>query len=709
MKYISYNIRNGLKIGFLFTCFLVLASVVSAATINVTFQVDVSREQNVSSVFVAGDFQSWAPAANPMTSVGGGLYSVTIPLPSGSTISYRFIKNGYLWEQPTGGCASILTRSTVLPSSDIILSVECFNNCGTCPAIPARNVTFQVDMSTQTVSPNGVHVTGDFQGWNPATTALTNMGNGIYAVTLPFYTGSLPVNYKYLNGNAWGTNESVIGSCETSSNRYFNPPALDSTLGTVCFASCVSCASTVNVNVTFQVDMSHVAVSLNGVNITGDFQGWNPATTALTNTGGGIYSVTLSMPAGTAIQYKFLNGNAWGNEEMVFGSCAYRTNRLYTFPTSDATVGSVCFGYCNAACTPVSGTKVACIGNSITFGANLTNPAIQGYPAQLNKLLGNTYAVENFGHSGATMLRNGDTPYWSQIEFTNAQFYNPDIVVMKLGTNDSKSWNWVYGSQYVTDYDSMINVFRALPSKPKIFVCIQSEAFSTAYGIDETVLAGQIRPDVKKVAKDRGVSIIDIYDATKNYSANFPDGIHPDSIGDSKIAERVNQMLTYSLASITRAGDSLTAPLGNAYQWYLNGDTIAGSSFGTSRKIKATQLGDYMVGVKLLSTNEDRAISSIFTVSTLTEVLSSNDISSSIGLFPNPTDDRALLTLNNSFSGIIEINVMDVLGKTVKAFSIVKQSTYTEQELNLNGMQKGIYIVEVAQGDSKGFKRIVKQ
>lgn len=141
--------------------------------------------------------------------------------------------------------------------------------------------------------------------------------------------------------------------------------------------------------------------------------------------------------------------------------------------------------------------NVACIGNSITYGAGIAIPATQSYPAQLGQLLGSNYSVGNFGHSGATMLKNGDLAYWNQVEYTNALASNPTIVVIELDTNDSKSQNWgPCGGQYVGDYDAMITVFSVLPSKPRIFVCIQPKAFSTAYGIDETVLAGQIRPDV---------------------------------------------------------------------------------------------------------------------------------------------------------------------------------------------------------------------
>ena len=64
--------------------------------------------------------------------------------------------------------------------------------------------------------------------------------------------------------------------------------------------------------------------------------------------------------------------------------------------------------------------KVACVGNSITYGYTLPNPATDSYPSQLQQLLGETYEVGNFGKSGATLLNKGHRPYMQQEEFKKA-------------------------------------------------------------------------------------------------------------------------------------------------------------------------------------------------------------------------------------------------------------------------------------------------
>ena len=250
--------------------------------------------------------------------------------------------------------------------------------------------------------------------------------------------------------------------------------------------------------------------------------------------------------------------------------------------------------------------KVSCIGDSITFGAGV-DPATQSYPVQLDGLLGDSYNVLNFGHSGATMLVNGDTPYWNQVAYTNAINSSPDIVVIKLGTNDSKAWNWgPYGTQYPTNYAAMIDVFRNLPSNPRIFIALPAKAFSDAFGISEPTLINSVRPYVVQVANEKGVSVIDVYDATKNSSANFPDGIHPNVAGAGQIAAKVHDIIVMPQPDITVNGMTLTAPVAYAYQWF-KGNVKIQDAVGQS--LIASSVGSYTVLVKVNAANEDRIIS----------------------------------------------------------------------------------------------------
>ena len=131
--------------------------------------------------------------------------------------------------------------------------------------------------------------------------------------------------------------------------------------------------------------------------------------------------------------------------------------------------------------------RVACIGNSITFGAGIRNRSRDSYPSVLARMLGDSYWVKNFGVSARTMLNKGDHPYMNEPAYKNALAFNPNIVVIKLGTNDSKSFNWKYKADFMKDAQTMIDAFKGLPSQPKIYLCYPSEAYLTGDGMNDDI------------------------------------------------------------------------------------------------------------------------------------------------------------------------------------------------------------------------------
>lgn len=147
--------------------------------------------------------------------------------------------------------------------------------------------------------------------------------------------------------------------------------------------------------------------------------------------------------------------------------------------------------------------RVACIGNSITFGAGIRNRSRDSYPSVLARMLGDSYWVKNFGVSARTMLNKGDHPYMNEPAYKNALAFNPNIVVIKLGTNDSKSFNWKYKADFMKDAQTMIDAFKGLPSQPKIYLCYPSKAYLTGDGINDDIISKEIIPMIKKLAKKK--------------------------------------------------------------------------------------------------------------------------------------------------------------------------------------------------------------
>ncbi len=186
--------------------------------------------------------------------------------------------------------------------------------------------------------------------------------------------------------------------------------------------------------------------------------------------------------------------------------------------------------------------KVACIGNSITYGNGVRDREHFSYPSQLQRMLGKGWEVKNFGSSGRTLLRKGDYPYWNEKEFLAAKNYNPDIVIIKLGTNDSKPWNWKYRDEFARDYSDFIREFRKLPSHPKIFICTPVPAFPGDWGITDSVIHGEVIPLVQilpKVIMLRSST----YRALTGNREYFPDKVHPNELGSRFMAAEIYKHL----------------------------------------------------------------------------------------------------------------------------------------------------------------------
>jgi len=187
--------------------------------------------------------------------------------------------------------------------------------------------------------------------------------------------------------------------------------------------------------------------------------------------------------------------------------------------------------------------RVACVGDSITFGAKIKDRENQSYPAQLGQMLGQGYQVKNFGRSGATLLNNGDQPYQQTPNFKSARDFKPNIVIIKLGTNDSKPKNWVHGDDFVADYVELIENFRALPSQPIVHICYPVPAFPGNFEITDKVIKENILPKIDTVAKKAKVKIIDLYEALSGREDLFPDRVHPNSGGAKIMAETIGAFL----------------------------------------------------------------------------------------------------------------------------------------------------------------------
>ena len=187
--------------------------------------------------------------------------------------------------------------------------------------------------------------------------------------------------------------------------------------------------------------------------------------------------------------------------------------------------------------------KIACVGNSITYGHGIADREHDTYPAVLGRLLGDAYEVRNFGISGRTLMNKGDSPYMKEQIYKDALLYQPDIVTIKLGTNDSKPQNWKYNSTFKDDLKTLVRSFQGLPSNPKVYLCLPIPATAPAWNISDSVIVSGVIPYIKEVADEMNLEVLDLYTAFTPYVHLLPDSVHPNEDGAAVIAHMLSEFL----------------------------------------------------------------------------------------------------------------------------------------------------------------------
>lgn len=186
--------------------------------------------------------------------------------------------------------------------------------------------------------------------------------------------------------------------------------------------------------------------------------------------------------------------------------------------------------------------RLACVGDSITAGVGAARG--KSYPAQLGQLLGEKWKVGNFGNSGSTLLNRGNKPYQKQRSFSAALKFEPHVVVIMLGTNDTKPVNWHRKDEFIGDYHDLIETFAKLPTKPRIFICFAVPVPGKGnFGINEAGIQEQ-RPMIKEIAARAKTGVIDMHAALKEHPETLPDRVHPNTEGAGLMAKAAFEVLT---------------------------------------------------------------------------------------------------------------------------------------------------------------------
>jgi Secretion system C-terminal sorting domain len=357
----------------------------------VRFSVDMSTQPAVNpvGVHVAGDFQNpnmdgkgsgdWTSNMSPLQDWdGNGVWEGVYSIGQMTSIEYKFI-NGNDWVNPnesvSGACSpGNGNRFADISETNTPLGVVCWNSCD--PCTQPTMVTFRVGMVNEVVSPNGVHIAGDFQGWNPGDPAgelFDGDGDGVYEVTLPVAPGT--INYKFVNGNAWdgadNSNESLPAGCNVGGNRQLLVEGV-SIIAENCYNQCtVACVANPSpADITFRVNMSDAdgnsIASPDGIFLISNFTNpqWQGGAMAMTNTSDNIYEVTVSVSGSAEFQYKFVNGNvdspvaedAAGVMDCGVENGVGGYNRVYVRSGEAEVLSVVCFNACTDCIVSVDET-----------------------------------------------------------------------------------------------------------------------------------------------------------------------------------------------------------------------------------------------------------------------------------------------------------------------------------------------------------------
>lgn len=186
-------------------------------------------------------------------------------------------------------------------------------------------------------------------------------------------------------------------------------------------------------------------------------------------------------------------------------------------------------------------TKVACVGDSITWGFTIVNRRRNSYPSVLQRLLGAEYEVRGFGYNDASARFDADTPYVSKKTYRHSLEWNPDIVLLMLGSNDTKRRNWD-PDIFRRDYAKLVESYRALPSKPRVILIAPIRIFQPfnipMLGLYSETMEEGVRPAIREIAAEKGLELVDLVDLFPD-SKYLMDGVHPQTTGARMLAEAI--------------------------------------------------------------------------------------------------------------------------------------------------------------------------
>lgn len=557
----------------------------------------------------------------------------------------------------------------------------------------AKKVAFLVDMTGQTVSPNGVHVAGNFQGWNPSTSVLLPVPGktGFYGNVFDINAGQV-IEFKAINGGAnqndWGGAEAVpaisqkgsAANGQTNDNRwmYIDSTKNDTTLISVKFSSA---APEGKIALRFAVDLQkETAISANGVYIAGNFQGsngasgdWKPNETKMTNLYSDknkVFEYIAYVGNTDGVEWKYLNGNDWPFNESVPSSCQKgggNQNRFFQAASTSTAIAKVCFGSCTACPSApiptysymfmVDMSNSNCDGgfDSVTVagaGAKLT-----GFGAGLKM---NQVGISKVYALTVADLDSGEVNFKYRFHKNgNTNWEGGDNRILPLTKNDTTKIT-CFGSRVVGNCPSK-------PAPSKVTFIVDFTSPTAPPPASKIYLIGDF---TKPQWQTGAVELTQIAGKPGVYSVTI------DSICPGKISYKFMN------------GDVTVKTNEESYPDSLSRGCVEPNGVGgfnrTFVRTEATpvtisyQFNGCKVGF-IPGTN-------------VSEVLANN-----VKLYPNPTNDYSVLAFSDNAASH-NVNILDLAGKVVRTYNNYELATL---KIERNELKAGVYFVNVVNSNNQ--------
>ena len=322
-------------------------------------------------------------------------------------------------------------------------------------------VTFNVNMSNETVSEAGVFLGGGVIGGHDAYQLTDTDGDGTYSVTVELANGTVG-NYIFLNGNCpdWSCKEDLAGlpCADGTWNDRFLPEVTGDATYSTCFGQCSedgSCEAPAPVaDVTFRVDMNDYPLSFGYVNLSGSLNGWCGDCAQMSDADGdGVYELTVSLDQGATYEYKFTMDNWTVQEQFQDGDACTSTidgyvNRTLTVGTESTALDVVCFDSCEA-CTGV-------VADNITVTWQVDMSVVGANPAGV--FIAGGFQGWDGGASQMTDAGNGVYTYTQEVlansylewKYLNGPGWGFEETVPGACANSSTNRNYQAGTEDVT-------------------------------------------------------------------------------------------------------------------------------------------------------------------------------------------------------------------------------------------------------------------